>query len=170
MKDHDEFESLFRRYWKQLYSICYSKTQDVEASEEMVQDIFISLWKRWDQLEITASLESYLIKSAKLKVIDYYRKESKNNIIQFPKAQSSEKKTPETPIVAYNEAELNMLQDDTDHIISQLPAKCQAVYRLSRENQLTTKEIALQLGVSQKTVKNHLTKALSFIRSQMEDQ
>ncbi|MEM0939472.1 MAG: sigma factor [Bacteroidota bacterium] len=49
------------------------QTQDEEASEEMVQDIFVSLWKRWDEVVINSSLEGYLIRSAKQKVIDYYR-------------------------------------------------------------------------------------------------
>lgn len=154
-------------YWKRLYAICYSQTRDIEASEEMVQDIFISLWKRWDHLEITSSLENYLVKSAKLKVIDYFREECKSKLISSETNDEDTKKEPRSAVIAHNEVELEILKHHADHLVNQLPYQCQTVYRLSRENQLSTKEIALQLGLSQKTVKNHLTKALSFMRHRM---
>jgi len=68
----------------------------------------------------------------------------------------------------YNLVLHQFLEQDLQLIVNQLPYRCQEVYRLSREQQLTTKEISTRLGISQKTVKNHLTKALSFINRHLK--
>ncbi|MEM9142102.1 MAG: RNA polymerase sigma-70 factor [Bacteroidota bacterium] len=161
LKNHQVFESLYQKHWKKLYSICFQRTHDVEASEEMVQDIFISLWKRWEEIELTSSVENYLFKAAKLKVIDYYRAEQR--IKEVCTLQSNKASSTADQKVA-NTVEDIILEDHTRHLVDQLPERCQKVYKLSREKQLNTREIAFEMGISQKTVKNHLTKALGFLR------
>lgn len=154
---------LFDKYWEMLFEICHRQTQDEEASEEMVQDIFISLWKRWDEVVINSSLEGYLIRSAKQKVIDYYR-EKYSVKQQSVKQQELDSLTPAQAQVTENEIEYEILQRHADNVIEMLPNQCQTVFKLSRQEHMTTKEIASALGVSQKTVKNHLTKALAHMR------
>ena len=148
-----------------MYSICYQQTNDVTAAEEMVQDIFVSLWKRWDEIEINSSLENYLIKSAKLKVIDYYRDIYKKNKLTIIREEESSNDKNHQQV--NNDIEFEILQHHADQLITRLPKQCQTVYRLSRNDQKTTKEISLELGISQKTVKNHLTKALTFMREHL---
>ncbi|REG98413.1 RNA polymerase sigma-70 factor [Flavobacterium aquicola] len=164
MKKKHDFESLYRNFWKKLYVICYNKTANREAAEEMVQDIFISLWNRRNELVITSSIEHYLIKSAKLKVIDYYRMQSsvkQNNLMECNLCEHPEF---DEKYLQHNEAVYKFLEQDIEVVINDLPCQCQKVYRLSREEQLSTAEIADNLNISPKTVKNHLTKALRSIR------
>lgn len=146
-----------------LFEICHQQTQDEVSAEEMVQDIFISLWKRWDNLEISSSLEGYLIKSAKLKVIDYYRERysPKRQVIETKGLNQEHYAEMQ---VTENEIEYEILAHHANNVIEMLPTQCQAVFKLSRHKQMTTQEIAIELGLSQKTVKNHLTKALSHMR------
>ncbi|MGM8361565.1 RNA polymerase sigma-70 factor [Flavobacterium sp. ARAG 55.4] len=164
LSDYSDFKSLYRDFWKKLYAICYSKTSNKEASEDMVQDIFISLWNRRNKLVITSSIEHYLIKSAKLKVIDYYRIQSsakENNLLECNLCEHPEF---DKEFLQQNEALYQFLEQDVELIVSDLPCQCQKVYRLSREEQMSTTEIADNLNISPKTVKNHLTKALGLIR------
>ncbi|WP_103070194.1 RNA polymerase sigma-70 factor [Aquimarina sediminis] len=161
-------DQLYTDYWKLLYAICYHKTNDAEASEEIVQDIFIGLWKRGGKLEVTTSIKSYLIKSAKTGVIKYYRSKIKSKEDLSTECNLCEKSEFGADVLQHNEAISKFLDQDLQLIINQLPCQCQKIYRLSRENHLTTNEIAKELKISQKTVKNHLTKALSFIRTKID--
>jgi len=130
----------------------------------MVQDIFISLWNRRKELVIESSIEHYLIKSAKLKVIDYYRAQSTIKQNTLMECNLCEHLEFDEKFLQHNEAIHKFLEQDIELIINDLPCQCQKVYRLSREEQMSTTEIAENLNISPKTVKNHLTKALRQIR------
>jgi len=159
-----EFEILYKKFWKKLYAICYNQTNHKEISEEIVQDIFISLWKRRKELVITTSIEHYLVKATKLKVIDYYRKHYTEKHKNTSQCDLCEHPEFDQKCLEHNEALFEFLEQEVELIVNQLPCQCQKVYRLSREQQLNTSEIAKDLNISTKTVKNHLTKALGFIR------
>ncbi|MFE8436116.1 RNA polymerase sigma-70 factor [Tenacibaculum sp. ZH3_bin.2] len=162
------FEKLYRTHWKSLYLLCYSKTNSKEAAEEIVQDVFISLWKRVDKIEFTNQTQNYLLKSARNKIVDYYR--SKNSYKNKKKLEeiTSDCVLKETKSIEHNLAVTNFLENDLQLVVNRLPNRCQEVYRLSREQQLSTAEIAIQLEISPKTVKNHLTKALAFIHENLK--
>lgn len=151
-----------------MYAICYKNTNDTEASEEIVQDVFIGLWKRGGELEVSLSIKSYLIKSAKTGVIKHYRTKTKNREDVVTACNLCEEKEFTIDVLEHNEAISTFLEEDLQLVVNQLPCQCQKVYRLSRENQLNSNEIAVALSISPKTVKNHLTKALSFIRKQIK--
>jgi len=167
LNDTLDFESLYKDYWKKVYVICYGKTANREVSEEMVQDIFISLWNRRNELIITSSIEHYLIKSAKLKVIDYYRTLASAKHKILVDCDLCEHPEFNEKCLEHNESIHKFLEQDLEITIKNLPCQCQKVYRLSREEQMSISEIAENLNISPKTVKNHLTKALNFIREKI---
>ncbi|GGX08535.1 sigma-70 family RNA polymerase sigma factor [Aquimarina muelleri] len=158
------FEKLYKMYWKKLYAICLSKTNNAEASQEIVHDVYVSIWKRRDKFVVTQGVENYLLKSTRSKIIDYYRKNSKNQVKVYPSEDVCKGNHFDVNAITHNSALHYFLESDLELIVTQLPFQCQKVYRLSREKQLTTNEIAQKLNISQKTVKNHLTKALSFLQ------
>ncbi|MDO5968236.1 sigma-70 family RNA polymerase sigma factor [Flavivirga aquimarina] len=162
------FENLYRDFWKRLYIICFQKTNDAEASEEMVQDIFVSLWKKGKDLKIDSSIEVYLVGAAKYKVLDYYRSQIKLKECHLGDCNLCDQAGFDEIVLEHNEALEGFLKEDLEVIVDRLPCQCQKVYRLSRENNLTTKEIATLLDISPKTVKNHITKALSYIRPHLK--
>ena len=164
------FERFYRNYWKGLYAFCLSKTQDGAISEEIVHDVFIEAWKKRETFEVSTGTESYLIRSAKWKIIGFYRKKATNRIVVPKNCDLCEQPGFDGSTVVHNMALENFLENDMQLIVDQLPCRCQEVYRLSREQHLTTNEIALRLNISPKTVKNHLTKALSFISSHLKSE
>ncbi|MDD7886949.1 sigma-70 family RNA polymerase sigma factor [Flavivirga sp. 57AJ16] len=168
LKEEFIFEKLYQKYWKKLYILCYSKTKNVEVSEEIVHDVFISLWKYKEDFVVTKGTENYLLKSTKSKIVDYYRKMAKSQCRTVSDCNLCKGQNFDSDIFTHNLAMHKFLEDDLELVVDQLPCKCQEVYRLSREEHLTTNEIAIRLSISQKTVKNHLTKALSFIKEHLE--
>ncbi|EAR12937.1 putative RNA polymerase sigma factor [Polaribacter irgensii 23-P] len=168
LKDSLVIDQLYTKYWKLLYAICYKSTNDTIASEEIVQDVFIGLWKRGGALEVSFSIKSYLIKSAKTGIIKYYRTKTKNREDVFTACNLCEENEFTIDVIEHNEAITTFLEEDLQLVVNQLPCQCQKIYRLSRENQLNANEIAVALNLSPKTVKNHITKALSFIKKHIQ--
>jgi len=150
------FKEIYKRYWKRLYGAAYKRVKNKELSEEIVQDLFTTLWVKRQQLQFTHGLEGYLFASVMHHVIDYYRKEAVREKYResFKVVHTGIDNSTEEAIL------LKDLSDTIDSEINQLPDKCRSVYTLSRKEHKSNKEIALYLGISEKTVENHLTKAL----------
>ncbi|MBE9466604.1 RNA polymerase sigma-70 factor [Dyadobacter subterraneus] len=156
----EAFETIYNKYWKDLYSLCFYYIKDQEQSKEIVQDIFKSIWERRNELDVDGPIENYLFRSVKLKVAQYYRT---NNIHQkHLEAITRDLKKSENS--TENIVLFNALKDQISDLVERLPEQCQRVFLLSRENGFSTQEISSQLSISPKTAENHLTKALNFLR------
>ena len=136
---------------------------ELDEAEEIVQDIFVSLWKRRNDLGEINTLSSYLAVSVKYRVIKMLDKRS-----------SRQKYTD------YTRPALSLTDDSTQQwlefeelrsrlavFVADLPEKCRLVYQLSRESGLSQKRIAEELSISEKTVEAHLGKALRTLRTRL---
>jgi RNA polymerase sigma-70 factor (ECF subfamily) len=153
------FEEIYRRYWKRLYSTAYKRVQSREISEELVQDIFTSLWVNREILRIE-TLSAYLFSAIKYKVINHLEKEmTRRNYseIQLSTAVSAANSTEETVL-------LNELNRALEKEIKKLPPKRQQIFKMSRQDQLSIKQVASNLGISEKTAENQLGKALKVLK------
>lgn len=166
LKDERQFEKLYQKYWKRLYLFCLQLAPSAHIAEEIVHDTFIAIWKSKGIFDTSTNIEAYLLKTAKNKIIDNHRKyKIEQSVVSACILCEDDNFT--AGAIEHNMAIEKMLKEDLEIIVNQLPCRCQEVYRLSREEHLSTKEIAIKLGISQKTVKNHLTKALSRITAQL---
>ncbi|TXJ24880.1 MAG: RNA polymerase sigma-70 factor [Chitinophagaceae bacterium] len=154
------FKALYKKYFFKLYELAIQKVDDKLEVEELVQDVFVSLWKQKDGL-IQSDISGYLFISLRNKIFSHYRK------------QLSAKRRVKLVNVGFHEPivhddgldleskELSAILDDH---IEQLPPQCKTVFILSRKQQLTNKEIAHQLNISVRSVEQHITKALRYLR------
>ncbi len=149
---------IYRKYWDQLFSSAYHVLQDQQACEDIIQELFINLWNKRDQIEIKVSLKAYLFASIRYEV---YRQVRYGKVREelFEGIQERLHSPSECGKLEYKE-----LLSQINSIVDALPTKCKAVYKLSREEQLSHKEIASQLDITPKTVENHLNKALRQLR------
>jgi RNA polymerase sigma-70 factor (ECF subfamily) len=153
------FEEIYLRYWKRLYSAAYKRLQSREIAEEVVQDIFTSLWMNRNTAQIEV-LSSYLVTAVKYKVINHLEKEMsrrKYAEAQIQSALSMDNSTEET--VFLNELNLALEKE-----IQKLPPKRQQIFKMSREDHLSIKQVASNLGISEKTAENQLGKALKELK------
>ena len=149
---------IYKKYWNQLFSSAYNMLQDQHASEDIIQDLFINLWNKREQIEIKASLKSYLFASVRYEV---YRQVRQGSVREDIFENIHERlQTPSE----YGNIEHRELLSYVNSIVNNLSEKCKVVYKLSREEQLSHKEIATKLDISPKTVENHLNKALRQLR------
>jgi RNA polymerase sigma-70 factor (family 1) len=164
--DHAAFTEIYKRFWDKIYVVaCHRLDDDLEA-EEVVQDVFFSLWKRRESLEVQHSLNTYLSAAVKYQIINrqtrQYRKAAE---ISSHMAASALDDGVDSTQLWFSEKEL---KQQLNHYIDQLPEKCRIVFKMSRESYKSNAEIAKELGVSEKNVEAHITRALNTLKNKLE--
>lgn len=158
------FTELYNRYWKRLLAQALHRLGDETEAEEVVQDVFMNLWKKRLTLEIKFTFHTYIASSVKYEILSRLaRKKSK---IEFEKKAAGLYDAGADPIS--RQLDYESTRQQIEETVKELPEKCQLVFRLSREEGLSEKEIARQLAIAPKTVEAHLTKALKTIRKSFQ--
>ncbi len=159
--DRSAFSEIYNRYWKKIFTVATNKIGQAEEAEEIVQDIFISLWNRKEDIIITTSLNAYLAVSVKYRVIKILAKRNQYNKY----AVHSMALLPITINSTEDWIEFQELKSRLSVLVANLPEKCRLVYKLSREEGYSQKQIADEFGISEKTVEAHIGKALKTLRT-----
>ena len=157
--DHEAFTELYNRYWKRLFAVAANQLDHPAEAEELVQDLFLDLWNRRQELVITSSLSSYLSVSVNYKVINRMAKRHREQIYLNSMAADGMDRSVEEHL-SFAE-----LKERLERVLSELPEKCKLVFTLSRTEGLTRRQISRELGIAEKTVESHLTRALRQLRS-----
>jgi RNA polymerase sigma-70 factor (family 1) len=160
--DRAAFGELYNRYWQSLYQTAWNVLRDPESCMEVTQEVFVWLWDHRSGLQIN-SLPSYLRAAAKYKVTDILRR---NNVreacfVNLDELDSASLSFDEDPL------ELKELKEVIGQMSAKLPARARVIFELSRNEQLSNREIAKKLGISEKTVENQITIALKKLRVAM---
>jgi len=153
------FERLFRDFFPPLMAFARKILGDEDDAREVVHQVFINLWEKRTEVDLSSSLKSYLFTSVHNRSL---------NVIRDRKKFSSE----EVPEVAGEwdvsaQIESMELEEKIRESIASLPEKCREIFELNRFSGLKYSEIASQLGISVKTVENQMTKALKILREQL---
>lgn len=156
------FEDVYHRYWEKVYAVCYNNIRDVEVAKEMVQDIFKSLWERRAHLEFE-NVGHYLIRSAKFKTFEFIRnKTTRQKIDEFNYQGCVNSRNCTEEQVLFKD-----LKDNVDLLVDTLPCQCKRVYKMSREEGFSNREIAEKLVISERAVEYHITKAMSTLKEKL---
>ncbi|MET3879849.1 RNA polymerase sigma-70 factor [Chitinophaga sp. OAE865] len=155
--DNHAFAEIYHRYWKKLLAIAYHHSKDKIIAEEIVQEVFIGLWNRRDELYID-HVSAYLATAVKLSVFKQYVRQKRRNEIK--------EQTADPLLTSWDEEKIysRFLQQHINGIVDVLPEKCRLVFKLSREEGLSIPEIAQRMGIAEKTAEAHLTKALKVLK------
>lgn len=162
--DQQAFEAIYDCFADRLYRYIYSRIGIKEDTEEILQEIFVSLWVRRGSLEITTSLDSYLFGAAKHKILSHLRSE------RVRKKYAAELARFAADRMVNSSEELLQLKDLEQTInerISELPEKCQAVFRMSRMEHEPIQYIAERMNISMRTVENYISQALKHLRTSL---
>lgn len=166
MGDSKSFELLFRRVYPKLCAYAHKFLNDSAQAEEIVQELFCTLWKNRDRLDENKSLYSYLFIS------------TKNSCLNFLSASRNRKQSIDLlkylyvheqvdPINSYHILLAEDLEKDFNKALEDLPSECRRIFELSRVEGLKYSEIAHQLKISIKTVETQMSRALSKLRLQL---
>jgi RNA polymerase sigma-70 factor (family 1) len=163
--DSSAFTTIFTEYYLDLVKFSYSITKSTDASEELVQDVFLKLWETRVSLIIHSSLRSYLLKTVQNSSIDWLRHASiKNKYASL---------VLEHPALLENDTENYIFQSELESdllaALKKIPASYAEAFRMSRVDALNYSQIAEKLGVSVRTVEVRIGKALSLLREELKD-
>ncbi|MBO9674793.1 MAG: RNA polymerase sigma-70 factor [Sphingobacteriaceae bacterium] len=159
--DHSAFTEIYHRYWRKLFYVASKKLGNMEEAEEVVQNIFMSLWNRRAVITITTTLAAYLTTSVKywiIKILDkqYHQQKYSQSIASNVLDDSTQQWL-----------EFLDLKETLDKYVSELPEKCQLVFSMSRNLNMSQKQIAHELNISEKTVEAHMGKAIKTLRARL---
>ena len=171
-RDEETFRKLYELFYDRLYLYAVSYIEEDKQSEDIIHDVFLSLWKKNSEVDISTSLSSYLFRAVHYKCVQYLR----HKIVKKKYADIHAFKTREADMIYYHSNEysysgiqMEEMQKLFREALAGLSEKSKEVFLLSREKGMKNKEIADELNVSLKTVEYHISKALQYLREAMKD-
>lgn len=165
------FDEIFRKYYNLLCFEARGYFRDNFLIEEIVSDVFTRIWQNREKLEINTSLKDYLIRSTHNSCIDYYRKNKVRKNISGD-IENEEKRAYSLMDIGQNPLEYTISNELINHFqdaVESLPERYRQAFKLSRYNDLTYEEIAVEMGISVNGVKMNIKKALEHLRKKLAD-
>ncbi len=157
--DENKFiEVLFKKYYSSLCRTVNRIVNDTDAAEDLVQDVFMKVWNNRQTLEINLSIKSYLYRSAINSALNYLERSKK--IVNLEESNFLEPSVND----AEDQLHFNEVQQRVKEATDALPPACKTIFILSRQENMSYKEIADSLQISPKTVENQMGKALKHFR------
>lgn len=159
------FDIIYRKYSPKLFGFIFNIIKVELDAEEIMQEVFMKIWETRDKIETYASFDSFLFTIAYNKSISLIRKKiTEQKYVDFLKT------LPElSEPAAIDDLQFLELNEQINSLIQKLPPRQKEVFLLSREKELTYKEIAAQLNISKNTVENHMVKAIRYLRRNISD-
>jgi len=154
------FSEIYERYWESLSLYTLKVIQSKEDALDIVQEVFVSVWKRRAELNIEVSLSAYLFKCVRNLSIKYIEK----NITKRNFLSSLSLSLKESELTSIDALELKELEIKIDNAVAKLPPKMREIYLLSRQENLSYRQIAEQLEIAETTVKKQVSNALKILR------
>ncbi|WP_207421154.1 RNA polymerase sigma factor [Desertivirga brevis] len=153
------FNILFSRYWKPLFSFVYQLCKNEEDTKDIVQDVFVYMWNHREQVFAENSILPYLNTIAKNAVMSSFRKNKvRLNGAELLIADLQQDVRSDEQLL------LNEMREGIETELSKMPANMRSCFQLSRFEDLSIREIAAKLGLSEQTVKNNISEALKRLR------
>lgn len=160
VKDGDRaaFNKIYHRYWKVLYQSAYKIFQNEDIVSDILQEVFISLWQRRTEVEIQ-NLKAYLYQAVRFATLKAIRDQKTDQQFYHRLAEITSEIFTEDPLIFKEQQHL------IQHLLDKLPTDCKEIFMMSREENLTYRQIAEVLLISEKTVEKKMTKSLKMIRA-----
>ncbi|MUH37837.1 RNA polymerase sigma-70 factor [Zobellia amurskyensis] len=159
--DNSSFKAIYDKYSKALFLYAHNVIKDRAVCEDIIQEIFISLWAKRKTNKIT-SLKPYLFQAVKFKIFNHFRDN------KFSREDLTRLNIIDVSMNVSQKLEYSELDQIIRDHVAKLPKRCRHIFVLSRYHHKTNKEIAEELEISVQAVKNQISKALAFLRNNLQ--
>lgn len=167
LKQGDElaYTEVYNRYWKTLYAIAYNRLRNIQSAEDVVHDVLVSLWNNRQTAEV-GNLSAYLATATKYMIF---------HLVKRAKKFSHEEYAMDNAELIHDQEDLEdrlhykRLLEMVNQEVDKLPEKCRLIFKYSREDHLSVKEIADKMDISTSTVENQMNKALNTLRTKVKN-
>jgi RNA polymerase sigma-70 factor (family 1) len=157
--EESALDEIFEAYYSYLFRIAYAILRQKDSAKDAVQEVFVRIWQKRESLEISVSLKAYLQRAVVNECLSTLRKHkpSTQPDVQVPDADPS----------ALEQLESESMERLLFSAIERLPEQCRLIFRMSRIEEMSYREIAESLEISPKTVENQIGKALKSLRTDL---
>ena len=162
--DPTALESLFFQYHQQLCKVSFRLVNDVDKAKDVVQEVFIKLWKNRESIEISVSLQAYLKRAVINTSLNVIEQDNRSRMVPLEAGLSQV--DHETAATLHDASELELR---AHHAVENLPTRTKAVFKLIRMEEMSYKEVAVTLAISEKAVEKEMMKALKLLRQALSD-
>jgi RNA polymerase sigma-70 factor (ECF subfamily) len=166
----NSFRDIFHNNYQPLCHLSLHYLQDEDEAKGVVQDAFMKLWEMRDDLEVSSNIRNFLFTIVKNNCLNILKRRQillkhheKIRWMEMHYQYESLSKMSD------NYLEIQELEEKIAEAVRNLPEHCRIVFEMSRFEDLKNREIAEKLGITQKTVEAHLTKALKILRNELKD-
>jgi RNA polymerase sigma-70 factor (ECF subfamily) len=166
LSPEDLFEQVFRSHFKNLHAYACTILRDPTAAEEIVQNIFVKLWEKKEDIEIRENISVYLYRAVHNESLNHLKHLKVKAAYQ---SYAMRRHTPNDHEKASEKVTAGELEQNLQKALHELPEQCRTIFQLSRFEDLKYREIADKLGLSVKTVENQMGKALRLLRLKLVD-
>ncbi len=158
------FEDLFKTYFKPLTAFAFKFVNDIDEAKSIVHDVFVKLWEKRDEIDVSKSVKSYLYTSVNNRSLNYIRDHKKFNRNEG----ILENQDDLNPNIEDELAGVDV-QKRIDTTLDRLNPKVKRIFELSRYEGMKYKEIAEEMNLSVKTVETHMSTALKALRKNLKE-
>jgi RNA polymerase sigma-70 factor (ECF subfamily) len=166
LHQNDLFEQVFKTHFKSLHAYACTITRDPVAGEEIVQNIFVKLWEKREEIEIRGNVSVYLYRAVHNESLNHLKHLKVRAAYQ---THTMRRHTLNDHEKASGKITLGELEQKLEAALRELPEQCRTIFQLSRYEDLKYREIADKLDLSIKTVENQMGKALRLLRLKLVD-
>jgi len=161
--DHLAFRIFYTENWKTVFSATYRMARSEELSKDLVQEAFLTIWEKRDQIEPNSNLPAYLYRIIKNNFLNHIRREE--NFAQKHEAiiQTNNAVVPDP----YDQLAAQELAVHVASAVAEMPDGMRKVWKMSRHEYLSIEEISRDLSISPLTVKKQISNALQLVRSKL---
>lgn len=155
----ESFTVLYKQYWSQVYNFSRLYLTSREAAEEVVQEVFVKVWESREFIREDDNFKGLLFIITRNLIFNQSRKNFNEDFYKMSVLSAMEQ--------SYDmEAEIDTqnLREYIDQLIAELPPQRQLIFNMSRKKQMSYREIAEQLNISEKTVENQIGSAIKFLK------
>lgn len=163
--DGSAFETLYQQNWQQLYIFAVKRLDDEEEAKDVVQEVFINLWAKRHNILIHQNVGGYLMQMTKNEIIRKVQQALRNQ----EKTEQYRLHIIPSLLQIYDRLDYKELEKHLQKEVGSLPSRQQQIYKLHNEEDLSIREIAENLEISEQTVKNQLVTANKKIRIALKE-
>lgn len=153
---------LYERYWKFLLAKAFDRLKSREDAEEIVQELFVKIWRRRKGIQLKYSFKTYILASLRYEILHYIAKQQyRKDDISLNSSELSEFWVQDED---FHSLEMKQLQEKIEQVIDTLPEKCKIIFKMSRNDGMSANQIANELNLSPRTIETQIGKALKVLK------
>lgn len=163
--DHKAFDAIFHLYYARVFNLAYRFLRSSSEAEEIVQQTFITVWENRQNIDLEKSFGGFILSIARHQCLNQLKKAVyRQRFIDLSLQNSEAAENNSETILNFEE-----LQQLLKKAISELPPKRREIFILSREQELSYKEIAARLKIKESTINTQISKAIEFLRQRLKE-